>query len=116
MNPNQNPETSVNPKARPAGVPVRNRLPSTPSAQRNVSQPPRETGALPRAVLHSASVKKPTNPCARHRGVEALLANHKFEEVRTTDWELFAIWACVVLSFAGLFFCFYVIWAKCRIP
>lgn len=30
------------------------------------------------------------------------------------DWAMFAIWGCVVLSFASLFVCSYIIWVKCH--
>ena len=112
MNSNQNAEISTNPEARPAGVPVRKRLASTPGAKRDVSQPDHETRALARAASRSSPVIKSANASAWDRGVEAILANH--ECVRSTKWELFAIVAFFVLSFAGLFFCAYVIWTKCR--
>ena len=60
------------------------------------------------------------------RGVDAILASHRSESLREPDtatpsdeprcnrWELFALLSFIVLSFAGLIFCFYVIAAKCR--
>ena len=67
---------------------------------------------------------------AHARGVEVILANHRcgnsepalntsdpasaVDEVRCNKWELFALVSFIVLSFAGLLFCFYVIAAKCR--
>ena len=93
---------------------VAKRIVSRPAWKRDVSQPVHETRALPRAASRGSPVIKAANACARDRGVEAILANHEFDEVRSTKWELFAIGAYVVFNFAGLFFCFYVILAKCR--
>jgi hypothetical protein len=68
-------------------------------------------------------------PKAMQRGVEAILANHRShsitspaepvsvspaDEVGCNKWELFMLLSFVVLSFAGLLFCGYVILAKCR--
>jgi|KBSSwiStaDraftv2_1062776.scaffolds.fasta_scaffold706123_1 hypothetical protein len=130
MNSNQNAEISANPEARPAGVPVRKRLASTLGAKRDVSQPVHETRALPRAASRSSPVIKPAHACAQNRGVEIIMANHgcgrsappleardatsSADEVRCNEWELFTIWSFVVIGFAGLFFCAYVILAKCR--
>ena len=130
MNSNHNAENPAEPVARALGVQARKRLASALTAKRDVSQPAYETGALPRAASRSSSVIKAANACARDRGVEVIMANHggsrsapvldtsdaasPADEVRSNKWELFTIWSSVVLSFAGLFFCFYVISAKCR--
>ena len=111
-------------------VPVRNRLPSALGTKRDVSQPAHETCALPRAASRSSPVIKAANACTQDRGVEVIMANHgcsrsapaldtsdaasSADEVRCNKWELFAILSFVVLSYAGLIFCFYVIMAKCR--
>ena len=95
-----------------------------------VSTKPDEMCALPRAASRSSPVIKPANACAQNRGVEVIMANHgcsrsgpaldtsdaasPADEVRRNKWELFALMSFIVLSFGGLFFCFYVIMAKCR--
>ena len=130
MNSNQNTEISANPEARPAGVPVRKRLASTLGAKRDDSQPVHETRALPRAASRSSPVIKPAHACAQNRGVEIIMANHgcsrsasaldtsdaasPADEVRCNKWELFGLLSFILFSFAGLFFCAYVILAKCR--
>ena len=96
----------------------------------DISQPAHQTCALPRAAAQSSPVIKAAKACARHRGVEGILANHgcsrsalaldtsdaasSADEVPCNKWELFALLSFVVFSFAALFFCFYVISAKCR--
>ena len=93
-----------------------------------VSTEPTETCALPRAGSRSSPVIKAANVCAQNRGVEVILANHRCrgsatapppttpaeDEVQCNSWELAGLLGFVVLSFVGMFFCFYVISAKCR--
>ena len=115
MNPNDNAERSATSVARASGVRVTKRLASPLIAKRDVSQPAHETCALPRAASQSFPVNKAANACAPDRGVEVIMANHApADEVQCNKWELFALLSFIVLSFAGLFFCFYVISAKCR--
>ena len=129
MNPN-NAERPAPLVVHPAGVPVGKRLPSTLGAKRDVSQPAHETCAPQRAASQSSPVIKAGNACAQDRGVEVILANHgcsrsapaphtpdavsPADEVHCNRWELFALLSFIVLSYAGLFFCTYVILAKCR--
>jgi hypothetical protein len=65
-----------------------------------------------------------TEPFAKTRRVTEASERRSIE--RTSDsapllnrsnhrnWELFVIWSFVVVSFAGFFFCLWVISAKCR--
>lgn len=131
MNSNHGAENPVEPVAHASGVRVRKRLASALMAKRDISQPAHETCALPRAASQSSPVIKAANACAQNRGVEVIMANHgcsrsapalntseaasPADEVRCNQWELFALLSFVVLSYAGLFFCSYVIWAKCRV-
>jgi hypothetical protein len=105
------------------------RLASNLTAKGGSSQPAQKTGALPRAVSQSSPFIKAANACAPDRGVEAILANHgcsrsvpapytpdaasSADEVPCNKWEMFALLS-FVFSFAALFFCFYVVLAKCR--
>ena len=107
------------------------RLASNLTAKGGSSQPAHKTGALPRAVSESSPFIKAANACAPDRGVEVILANHgcsrsapaphtsdaasPVDEVRCNKWELFALLGFIVFSFAAMFFCFYVILAKCRV-
>ena len=92
----------------------------------------------PTALEHSNACESAAALClpaqsktgARARGVEVILANHRcgyskpalnrsdpasaVDEVQCNKWELFALLAFVAVSFLGMFFCGYVIVAKCR--
>ena len=130
MNSNYDTENPVEPVAHASSVRARKRPASALTAKRDVSQPAHETGALSRAATRNSSVIKAANVYAQDRGVEVIVANHgcsrsapaldtpdaapPADEVRCNEWESFALFCFIVLSFAGLFFCFYVILAKCR--
>jgi hypothetical protein len=73
-----------------------------------------------RACDSAAALRSPAQSKAdSHRGVEVILASHRHpdspaSEAQCNKCELFVLLSFVVLSFLGLFFCGYVIVAKCR--
>ena len=130
MNSNYNAENPAEPLAHASGVQLSKRLASTLTAKGDFSQPAHETCALPGAASQSSPSEQAATAYEQDRGIEVILANHgcgrsapaletpdatsSADEVRCNEWELFTLLSFVVLSFAGLFFCAYVILNKCR--
>ena len=56
------------------------------------------------------------SPCRLKRNSIALSASSSMHRTGNRNWELLAVWVCVVLCFAALAFAGYVIWAKCASP